>query len=127
MRILIGQETINRERTEVQEGEQFCSMPFESGSNSMRGKFAYKDLETRLVKIRETIDEETQSWVTQGAKAFQIGDRVASNLKSQFDQCHLYFSSSPKGITITLEMEKDNPFVWTMVPTTSLPFSRTRN
>lgn len=90
-------------------------MPFESGGNAMRGKFMYKDLETRLRRIRETIEEETQTWITEGAKAFQTSDRVASNLKSQFDQCQLYFSSSPKGITLTLEMEKDNPFVWTMV------------
>jgi hypothetical protein len=76
----------------------------------------YKDLETRLRKIPETIEEETQSWVIQCANAFQTSDRVASNLKSQSDQFHLYFSSSPRGITITLEMEKDNPFVWTMVP-----------
>jgi len=76
----------------------------------------YKNLETRLRKIRDAIEEETQSWVAQGTKAFQSNDRVASNLKSQFDQCELYFSSSPKGITVNLEMEKDNPFVWTMVP-----------
>jgi ubiquitin-conjugating enzyme E2 Z len=104
-----------REGAEVQDGKQFVIMPFEGNINSMKGKFTYKDLETRLRKIREVIDDETQTWIAQGVKAYQGNDRIASNLKSQFEQCRLYFDSSPGGITLTLEMEKDNPFVWTMV------------
>jgi ubiquitin-conjugating enzyme E2 Z len=90
-------------------------MPFESAGNQMRGSYNYTDLETRLRKIREAIDEETQSWIVKGAKAYEVHDRVASNLKFQFDQCQGHFATNPNGSTITLEMEKDNPFIWTVV------------
>lgn len=90
-------------------------MPFESTGNQMRGTYNYKELEERLRKIRSSIDEETQSWVVKGAKAYESHERVASNLHSQFEQCQQYFSTNPQGTTITLEMEKDNPFVWTLV------------
>lgn len=90
-------------------------MPFESSGNQMRGCYQYKDLEIRLRKIRDAIEEETQSWIVKGAKAYEVHDRVASNLKFQFDQCQGYFEKNPNGTTITLEMEKDNPFVWTVV------------
>lgn len=91
-------------------------MPFESVGNGMRGTFNYSDLETRLRKIRESIDEEAECWIMKGAKAFQLHDRVASNLQFQFEQCQQYFSNSPNGTTVTLEIEKDNPFLWTIVP-----------
>jgi ubiquitin-conjugating enzyme E2 Z len=90
-------------------------MPFESTGNQMKGSFKYKELETRLRKIREAIDEETESWVAKGSKAFANHERVASNLQSQFNQCQQYFSNNPHGVTLTFEMEKDNPFIWTVV------------
>jgi ubiquitin-conjugating enzyme E2 Z len=96
-------------------------MPFESPGNQMKGTYYYKQLETRLRKIRDTIDEETHSWVEKGAKAHAVHDRVSSNLQYQFSQCHQYFSTNPNGLTITLETEKDNPFVWTMVPPPYFP------
>lgn len=81
----------------------------------MKGKFCYNELESRLCKIREAIDEETQSWMSKGAKSFENHERVAMNLKSQFDQCQQHFSANPNGVTINLEIEKDNPFIWTIV------------
>src|SRR5271169_3204855 len=90
-------------------------MPFENIGNQMKGSYNYKDLATRLRKIRDAIDEETQSWIIKGTKAYELHDRAAVNLKFQFDQCQGYFAKNPNGTTVTLEMEKDNPFVWTVV------------
>jgi len=91
-------------------------MKFESTGNIMRGLFAYDKLELRLRKIKKLIDEETESWILNGKKQDTNYDRISSNLKAQFDQCTQYFSKNPNGTTVTLEMEKDNPFVWTIVP-----------
>lgn len=99
----------------VKDGDLFPQMPFESSGNGMRGNFRYSELEARLRKIREAIDEESESWITKGSQAYELHDRVASNLHFQFEQCQQYFSNSPNGTTITLEMEKDNPFLWTIV------------
>jgi len=107
---------------EVIEGCDFAMMPFEGGENAMRGSFQYTDLFNRLRKIREQIDAETQSWIEKGVKLHSQNDRVAANLSMQFDQCLQYFSTNPNGVTITLEMEKDNPFVWTMVRHFFLPY-----
>jgi len=109
------QATIKSERELVKDGDEYLQMSFESGGNQMRGKYNYAELESRLRKIREAIDEETQSWAAKGAKSFENHERVAMNLQSQFDQCQQHFSTNPNGVTLTLEMEKDNPFVWTMV------------
>ena len=99
----------------MKDGESFPQMPFESPGNGMRGTFNYSELETRLRKIREAIDQETESWIMNGTKAYQLHDRVASNLQFQFEQCQQYFSNSPNGTTITLKIEKDNPFLWIVV------------
>jgi ubiquitin-conjugating enzyme E2 Z len=94
-------------------------MPFESTGNGMQGKFMYQDLEKRIINLRKALDEETESWIQNGAKAVKNYETIASNLQHQFHQCSNHFSKNPNGITITLEMEKDNPFVWTMVHNTS--------
>ena len=82
----------------------------------MTGTFTYGSLLTRIQKIRQLLDEETQSWIIKGQKAYEMNEGVASNLKSQFEQCLEYFSKNPNGVTLTLEIEKDNPFIWTIVP-----------
>lgn len=104
-----------RGQSQTTEGDEFGMTQFESSGNQMKGTFKYKDLEQRLRKIRQKIDDETQSWITNGAKAFANHDRVALNLHFQFGQCKQHFSTNPNGITLDFEMEKDNPFVWTMV------------
>jgi ubiquitin-conjugating enzyme E2 Z len=90
-------------------------MPFEGGSNSMHGKFSYKSLDKRIRKIRTHIDLETDRWIQEGKKAYAAGDRAAENLQFQFSQCQQGVSSSGGSSTVTFEMEKDNPFLWTLV------------
>jgi ubiquitin-conjugating enzyme E2 Z len=90
-------------------------MPFEATGNGMQGTFKYQDLEKRIIDLRKALDEETESWIQKGAIAVKNYETIASNLQHQFHQCSNHFSKNPNGITITLEMEKDNPFVWTMV------------
>jgi ubiquitin-conjugating enzyme E2 Z len=109
-----------REQREVKDGTQFERMPFESTANGMHGKFDYHDLEKRLCIIRKTLDEESRVWIEDGLKASQNHETIASNLNHQFQQCQAHFEQDRKGVTVTLEMEKDNPFVWTMVPYPSL-------
>jgi len=112
------QDLISIARKEVKDDQEFVMMQFEGGDNNMRGKFQYAALETRLRNLRTQIDAETEFWIALGKKAHENLDRVAVNLSSQFEQCQSYFATNPNGVTITLEIEKDNPFVWTMVPTT---------
>jgi len=90
-------------------------MPFEIQSNGMYGKFNYKDLEARLLKVREAIDAETESWVEKGGEAFKAGELSSLHLESQLKQCQAHFSSNPRGLTINIENEHENPFVWTVV------------
>jgi ubiquitin-conjugating enzyme E2 Z len=104
-----------REQGEVKDGTKFDRMPFEYEGNGMNGKFDYHDLEKRLRIIRKTLDEESRAWIENGLKANQNHETIASNLTYQFHQCQAHFDQNRKEVTITLEMEKDNPFVWTMV------------
>lgn len=90
-------------------------MPFESHGNGMKGMFCYAELEERLKAVRKAIDNETEMWCQQGQKSHENTQRVESNLKHQYEQCQEHFSKTPNGITITIEHEKDNPFVWTIV------------
>src|ERR1700724_2120482 len=92
-------------------------MPFEGQGNGMTGQFCYVKLEERLKAVRKAIDEETQHWMNIGKKAHENQERIASNLLHQFEQCRSHFSTNPGGVTVNLEMEKDNPFGWTIVPT----------
>lgn len=108
---------MDKARKEVKDGEDFPVMPFEGHDNGMRGRYEYAELEKRLRKIRELIDLETDSWITKGLTAFETHNRVSANLILQFDQCVQHFATNPGGVTITLEREKNNPFVWTMVLT----------
>ena len=108
-------EIIERESKLVKENQSFTMMPFEGGTNAMPGQFNYKSLDTRIRKIRATIDAETEEWILQGKRAFEARDRVAENLQFQFSQCQQGISSGPNTLTVTFEMEKDNPFLWTLV------------
>jgi hypothetical protein len=100
---------------DVKDSQAFAQMPFESTTNTMKGHFTYSTLLPRLQKIRQVIDEETSQWVDQGPKMKEKNERVASNLSSQFLQCHRWFGENPGGVTLNLAMENDNPFVWRMV------------
>jgi hypothetical protein len=90
-------------------------MPFETHGNAMRGRFTYPTLLSRLQKIRQVIDEETAQWAELGPTMKETNGRVVSNLTSQFYQCQKWFGENPGGVTLDLEMENDNPFVWRMV------------
>ena len=108
-------EIIDRESKLVKESQFFTMMPFEGGTNAMPGTFNYKALDTRLRRIRAAIDAETEEWILEGKRAFEARDRVAENLQFQFSQCQQSISSGPNTLTVTFEMEKDNPFLWTLV------------
>jgi hypothetical protein len=90
-------------------------MPFESAENGVVGTFIYDTLLERIKAIRIRLDDETDGWVQRGKESFEVGEGIAANLKSQFHQCQRWYEANPDGVTVTLEMEKDNPFVWTMV------------
>ena len=89
----------------------------------MSGKFNYSDLEKRLIYIRRVLDDEMTLWAEQGPKAKDDHERIATNLLSQFEQCRQWFGGNPRGVTLDLEMEKDNPFAWRMVCIPILPVS----
>mmetsp|Transcript_2885 Transcript_2885/g.7105 ORF Transcript_2885/g.7105 Transcript_2885/m.7105 type:complete len:444 (-) Transcript_2885:1256-2587(-) len=87
----------------------FTATDFEYPRNSMVGSFDYGSIETRLIKIKEQIDEETKSWERHGEAATKKGttsyDCQQVNMALQrFERAELEgISASPQA---------SNVFVW---------------
>lgn len=97
-------------KEEVEDGQPFSRMPFEGTSNSMEGKFNYGELERRLHTIKKALDNETDSWVSEGLVAKAKDTTVAVNLQRQFEQIVESFKRAD--VPHNLELIDGNPFVW---------------
>ncbi|KAJ4295699.1 hypothetical protein N0V88_004401 [Collariella sp. IMI 366227] len=97
-------------KEEVEDGQPFSRMPFEGTSNSMEGKFNYGELERRLHTIKKALDNETNSWVSEGLVAKAKDTTVAVNLQRQFEQIVESFKRAD--VPHNLELIDGNPFVW---------------
>ena len=105
------------------DGSDFTKMPFEGGGNTMEGKFRYGELGKRLVRIKEVIRDETNSWADEGLALAKKESSKAAGIQRQFEQMG-DFLKRKKCHNITVELEDNNPYVWLMTyfgkPTTHL-------
>lgn len=97
---------------DFKDGTLFVRMPFEGSSNTMDGKFVYGELRTRLLKIKTTIDAETEGWAQEGLLAREKESTVAVNLQHQFHQAVAAFKRND--LPHDLSLDNGNPFLWTM-------------
>lgn len=103
---------IEKGKAEVNDNQNFVKAPFEVTSNTMDGRFVYRDLEKRLRNIKTALDKETHGWAHEGLQAAKVETTVAANLKHQYEQVssHLKQGDLPHD----LSLEDGNPFVWIM-------------
>ncbi|KAL9101742.1 MAG: hypothetical protein Q9187_009205, partial [Circinaria calcarea] len=95
-------------------GENFKSMPFEGGGNTMSGKFDYPELKRRLQLIRQVLDRETLRWAEEGAVQVKRDAGFAAYLQRQFERMvELYKKNDMVTLDIDLA-QKNNPFVWAL-------------
>ena len=102
--------TVEKGKTEVEDGQSFTRMPFEGSTNTMEGKFNYTELERRLKNIKKALDAETESWAAEGSTAKARDTTVSVNLQRQYEQIVESFKQTDT--PHNLELEDDNPFVW---------------
>lgn len=103
--------SINKAKSEVVDGESFVRMPFECVGNVMDGKFNYKELETRIKRIRKALDEETAKWAEDGMLLWKKESGVACNLQRQFEQAVEHYKQN-QAVTLDIDLVDKNPFVW---------------
>ncbi len=103
--------TVTDNMIKNKDGSPFEKMPFESGGNTMDGKFGYSDLGKRLVRIRDVLNEESAAWAVEGLDLKNRESTKASNLQRQYEQMsehlrqkHIY--------NFSIELDEGNPFIW---------------
>ena len=95
-------------------GENFKSMPFEGGGNTMGGKFDYPELKRRLQLIRQVLDRETLRWAEEGAAQVKRDGSFAATLRRQFERMVETFKKNDM-VTLDVDLvQKNNPFVWAL-------------
>lgn len=104
--------TINQASETTKDGKAFPSAMFEYDNNTMKGKYAYKELYARLQRVRKSLDDEVSAWAVQGLEAVHEERGIATNLRRQFEQHSEYFTQSALPVELTLV--KKNPFVWNL-------------
>ena len=92
-------------------GENFKTMPFEGGNNSMNGKFNYPELRRRITLIRTVLDQETLRWATEGKVLVKKETSFAASLQLQFERMVETFKKNEM-VTLDIDLVDKNPFVW---------------
>lgn len=105
--------TVIEESPKHKEGSDFTKMPFEGGGNTMDGKFRYGELGKRLVRIKEAIRKEIDSWAVEGLAMAQRESSKAAGIQRQFEQLGDFFRRK-RCHNISVELENSNPYVWIM-------------
>ncbi|KAL1603545.1 hypothetical protein SLS60_005133 [Paraconiothyrium brasiliense] len=106
--------SIETEMKKHKDGERFEKMPFEGPGNTMEGTFQYPQLKERLQTILAKLNEETQTWATDGMRAVEKEMGIASNLQRQFEQIVENYKRND-AVTLDLDLVDKNPFVWRLV------------
>jgi len=106
--------SVETEAAKCADQRSFTKMPFENAGNSMDGKFFYTDLKRRLLLIRRVLDEEVNKWAIEGLSLKHREFTVAANLQRQFEQTKEHYKRNDT-VTLDLQLEDDNPFVWRIV------------
>lgn len=102
----------------VDEGEKvfspnqnFVTMPFEGGGNTMPGKFNYPEIRRRLKLIHTVLFREIKYWAQEGAMQVRKETTFASMLERQFQHVSESYKKNDM-VTLDIELEDKNPFVW---------------
>ncbi|KAF9974336.1 hypothetical protein BGZ73_002255 [Actinomortierella ambigua] len=106
----IYQDIVDNESARIKDGTEFYKAGFEFGGNKMDGKFNYASLRSRLVQIKDAINEETRQW-TQCSKEWIESSNISSNLQRQFEQVREYYRENDSG-GIEVELVNGNPYEW---------------
>lgn len=108
-------QAIEQESALNKDDTQFASMPFEGNSNGMLGKFQWKALKTRMVAIKEKLEDEVLKWESEGKQMVTDDRTVAVNLRRQFEQTKDIYQKGDTGVGLQMDLHEDNPFVWQLV------------
>eukprot|EP01062_Namystynia_karyoxenos_P055651 TRINITY_DN4668_c2_g1_i1.p1 TRINITY_DN4668_c2_g1~~TRINITY_DN4668_c2_g1_i1.p1 ORF type:complete len:482 (+),score=142.42 TRINITY_DN4668_c2_g1_i1:120-1565(+) len=98
------------EKLKGRDGETFVKTPFEYPSNIAEGKFDCGNLLTRLKKIRQQLDDETEQWRQKGRELTKRKSYVASTLKDEHARLQQEGMQGCSGGPV----DDDNAFVWNL-------------
>ncbi|KAL9079489.1 MAG: hypothetical protein Q9159_007716 [Coniocarpon cinnabarinum] len=99
-----------RAKDECKDNTKFQIMPFESRPNQMAGSFNYTDLRKRLEKLRQKLEQETESWESDGKAALRNENPVALAFQNRFR--HIVAAHKKADLPTELELINNNPFAW---------------
>ncbi|GAB7356207.1 hypothetical protein MBLNU459_g6787t1 [Dothideomycetes sp. NU459] len=105
-------QSIEKASEAQKDNKRFSSNQFEYPGNELTGKFAYKSLKSRLQHIRKALDNESESWASQGLRAMKDERNCAVDLKRQFEQTSEYYKHLTCRLNIEISLVENNPFVW---------------
>jgi ubiquitin-conjugating enzyme E2 Z len=97
----------------VKDGVKMTLTPFESGCNGMSGTFNYTSLKERLEAVRDALNNETESWVQEGADLVERESPLALAAQNMFKNMPAKLRESSS--TLDFELIDDNPFVWRLI------------
>ncbi|KAI8054594.1 ubiquitin-conjugating enzyme/RWD-like protein [Syncephalis plumigaleata] len=100
--------TCVREKQLIAPRTPFTTMPFEGSGNIMKGHFDYESLEKRLLRIKDLLLNEANTWEEESRNWIRDECSVGDNLRGQLQQ--IINSQCIEGMDISLE--DDNPYIW---------------
>lgn len=103
--------SIDQAEKDVKPNQNFVTMPFEGGGNSMPGKFNYPELRRRLQTIHTVLFRELAYWAEEGAMQVRKDTTVASALERQFQQIVETYKKNDM-VTLYIDLVDKNPYVW---------------
>lgn len=102
------------EKEVSRQGTAFPSLPFEFGSNAMRGEWNYPDLEQRMNVLEAKIMDETHQWPVEGMELAEKEAGIAVNLRGQHEQILAGLRRRADSM-MDLTLVDNNPFLWKLV------------
>ena len=103
--------SIDEAEKSVKTNQNFATMPFEGGGNSMPGKFNYPELRRRLQTIHSVLFREIEYWAEEGAMQVRKDTTFASMLGRQFEQILESYKKNGM-VTLDIDLVDKNPFIW---------------
>lgn len=94
-------------------GSVFKTMPFEGDNNIMAGTFNYPELKKRLVRIKRTLDRETEYWAKEGQMQVKRETSQAAYLERQAQHLAEQYRGNDT-VTLDIDLVNKNPFTWVL-------------